>query len=72
MLYIVTIKQGGDEVSFKFTDSIRANMFAEMAAKSIEQKEYYSTYTIKEVSIVIELVMDAEEPATSSEEKEAE
>lgn len=77
MEYIVSIKQGGDEIKVKFSDAIRANMFAEMAAKGIVPDTYYRG-DVKEVKITMEFVqVKAEEPqeapkAEDNTEKEAE
>lgn len=79
MKYIVTIKQGSDEIKVEFSDSIRANMFAEMAAKGIVPDTYYGSDEVKPVKITIEFVpVKAEEPqaeepaADENTEKEAE
>lgn len=81
MEYIVSIKQGGDEIKVKFSDAIRANMFAEMAAKGIVPDTYYGG-DIKEVRVTMQFVPvvaekqdqeQAEEPVTDENtEKEAE
>lgn len=72
MVYIVLIKQGGDDVSFKFTDSIRANMFAEMAAKNIIPATYYGSGEIKPVSVSIQFEVQADEPDEAQDEPAAE
>lgn len=78
MKYVVTINQGGDKIKVEFSDSIRANMFAEMAAKGILPDTYYGTNEVKSVKVTIEFVPvkaeeQAEEPAADDNtEKEAE
>ena len=73
MKYVVTIKQGGDEIKVEFSDSIRANMFAEMAAKGILPDTYYGTNEVKPVKVTIEFVpVTAEEPQEAPAEKNKE
>ena len=73
MKYIVMIKQGSDEIKIEFTDSIRANMFAEMAAKGIVPDTYYGSDEVKQVKITMEFVpVTAEEPQEAPAEKNKE
>lgn len=63
--YIVTIRQGSDEIKFEFKDSLRANMFAEMALKGILPDTYYGSDEVKPIKITMEFVAVEDAPVSS-------